>query len=315
MTTEEWVDLACQQCQAALSEPGIEQVKELLDRAGSSESMQCDALQSSASAQRPSPAMLMLRQSLAGTDSLANRFPLERKLLLDQALRSLPHIASLPVDETVKQLFCKEFLLIAQPTDEALPRFTMDGYIFVAMARVAMLRRFPAGHYHWEISGFPRSWFPKIPLRLLPATLRFLLAEAKGLKPWFVSHMRGTGSGTPFLIESEFQKSFFRMALALEKQPHIKAVSAQSWLHSPETHRVSPHLAFLNRIFTEAGGIITDLGQAPAEDGFAFGNKQRAELFRLGQYKPTVGVAACSRRQAMSWAEKHPEIEKLLTVK
>jgi hypothetical protein len=311
MTTEEWIKVARSRCQSALQEPGIQDVEALLDQDGVSTSAQLEALESTAKAQSLSPSLLKLSTSVPSN----SRFTFERKLLLDQALISLPKIAALPVDGTVKQLFCKEFIFMAEPTDDALPKFSVDGYTFVAMARLVLLERFPAGHYHWEVSGFPRTWLPKVPLRLLPATLRFLLLEAHGLKPWFVSHMRGTGPGNPFLVESEFRKSFFRMALALEKQPHIQAVMAQSWLHSPETHRVSPHLAFLNRIFIEAGGIVTDLGPAGEEDGFATGNRQRAELYRAGQYKPTVGVAACSRRQAIAWARKHNELEGQLAVK
>jgi hypothetical protein len=312
MTTEEWISVTRQRCEAALCEPGIQKAGVLLDRAGISESVRSEALRESALAQSPTRALLQM-QGLMG--DVGERFPLERKLLLEQSLIALPKLPLLPVDETVKQIFCKEILYIAEPTEEALPRFTLNGYTFAAMGKIVLLHRFPAGHYHWEVSGFPRRWFPQIPLRLLPSTLQFLLTETKGLRPWFVSHMRGTGPGTPFLVESEFQKAFFRMALALKKQPGIRAISAESWLHSPETHRVSPHLAFLNRIFVEAGGTITDVGPAGEDDGFAQGHKQRAELYRTGQYKPTVGVAICSREQAIAWAEKRPEIEKLLTVK
>jgi hypothetical protein len=311
MTTQEWIEAAHSRCQSALQEQGIQDVEALLDRAGISASAWLEALESTGKSHSLSPSLRKLSASVP-SDS---RFTFERKLLLDQALISLPKIAALPVDETVKQLFCKEFMFMAEPSDDALPKFSVDGYTFLAMARLVLLERFPAGHYHWEVSGFPRAWLPKVPLRLLPVTLRFLLLEARGMKPWFVSHMRGTGAGNPFLVESEFRKSFFRMALALEKQPHIQAVMAQSWLHSPETHRVSPHLAFLNRIFVEAGGIVTDLGPAGEEDGFATGNKQRAELYRSGLYKPTVGVAMCSRRQVIAWARKHSKLEGQLAVK
>lgn len=310
MTTNEWINLAREKCESALQEPGITRVAEVFEAAGVSQGDRHEALSSSAAAQSPSASLLRLKSLCTG-----ERFPLERKLLLDEALLALPRLASLPVDETVRQLFCKEILLIAEPSEETLPKFSMTVYTFTAMAKIVLLDRFPAGHYHWEISGFPRSWLPKIPARLLPSTLRFLLFGSRGFSPWFISHMRGTGPGTPFLVESEFQKSFYRMALALKQQPHIRAISAQSWLHSPETHRVSPHLAFLNKIFLEAGGIITELGPAAPDDGFATGNKQRAELYRLGQYKPTVGLAACTRLQAIAWAEKHSEIEKLLAVK
>lgn len=315
MTTEEWIDATRQQCLSALSDPVIQSVGVLLGQGGFTATGQLQALEMTAQTHKCAAAILEMGSFIRKSEVAHTRFPLERKLLLDQALIALPRISSLPVDETVKQLFCKEIMFIAEPSDDALPKFSLDGYTFVAMARLVFLERFPAGHYHWEVSGFPKSWFLKIPLHLLPRTLRFLLFEARGIRPWFVSHMRGTGPGNPFLVESEFRKSFFRMALAIEKQPHIQAVMAQSWLHSPETHRVSPHLAFLNRLFVEAGGIVTDLGPAGEEDGFATGNKQRAELYRAGKYKPTVGVAACSRRQIIAWAKTHHELEGQIAVK
>jgi hypothetical protein len=311
MTTEEWIEAAHCQCQSALQKPAIQRVEALLNQAGVNSSARMEALEATAKAHSPSRYLLNLSASISSDD----RFSFERKLLLDQVLIALPKIVALPVDDTVKQLFCKEFMFMAEPAEDALPKFSIRVYTFVAMARLVFLERFPAGHYHWEVSGFPKTWLAKVPLRLLPETLRFLLLETRGMKPWFVSHMRGTGPGNPFLVESEFRKSFYRMALALEKQPHIQAIMAQSWLHSPETHRVSPHLAFLNKIFVEAGGIVTDLGPAGEEDGFATGNKQRSELYRSGLYKPTVGVAACSRRQALAWARNHIEIEGQLAIK
>ncbi len=302
---------------SALDEPGIQKVRAMLAQAHISEAAQREALRKSATAQLPSSGLLKLQSLLGDVDPLVERFPLERKLLLEEALIALSRLNKLPVDETVKQLFCKEFLFIAfEPTADTLPRFALNGYIFAAMGKVVLLNRFPAGHYHWEVSGFPRRWLPKIPLHLLPADATgFCFTQTGGFKPWFVSHMRGTGPGTPFLVESEFQKSFYRMALALKKQPQIRAISADSWLHSPETHRVSPHLAFLNKIFLEAGGMVTELGPASPEDGFAQGNKQRAELYRLGEYKPTIGVAICSRTQAIAWAEGRPELETQIAVK
>jgi hypothetical protein len=315
MTTEEWIEASRQQCQSALRDPDIQNVSALLEQAGFTTPVQREALESTAMAQSSSASLQRLSAFVQKAGVSQKRFPFERKLLLDQALVALPQIPTLPVDETVKQLFCKEIMFMAQPSEDALPKFAVNVYTFVAMARLVFLQRFPAGHYHWEVSGFPKSWFPRIPMRLLPRTVRFLLLESRGLKPWFVSHMRGTGPGNPFLVESEFRKSFFRMALALEKQPEIQAVMAQSWLHSPETHRVSPHLAFLNNIFLEAGGIITDLGPAGEEDGFATGNKQRAELYRSGQYKPTIGLAVCSRSQMIDWATKHTEMVGRIEVK
>jgi hypothetical protein len=315
MTTGEWIESAAKECKAAFQESGIAEVGSLFETSSISPSLRHKALESSAKAQFPSPALLVLRDQVTRAGLDQNRFPVERRILLEEARAALPRISTLPVDETVKQLFCKEFISIAQPTAEALTRFGMGGYTFTAYAKIVLLERFPAGHYQWEISGFPKRWMLKVPPRFLPETVRFMLLDTHGFQPWFVSHMRATGPGMPFLVESEFRKSFFRMALAIEKQPHIRAMMAQSWLHSPETHRVSPHLAFLNRVFEEAGGLVTNLGPAEENDGFATGNKQRADLYRQGLYKPTNGVVVCSRQQAIAWAKKHADLEALIAVK
>jgi hypothetical protein len=257
-----------------------------------------------------------LRDSLESESGLAAETGVfERALLVRAALPAIDQISELPVDETVKHLYCKEFAFYARPPESAHSRFSLQAYPFIAMSKIVLLKSFPAGPTHWEISGFPRSWLVKVAPHFMARTYQFLAFKTRGFKPFFVPHLAATRHKQPFLIEREYLAAFYRAAIALEKQPPIKAMMAGSWLHSAETHRVSPHLSFMNRPYIEAGGIYTDLGPAGPNDGFLAGSKERAELYDAGKYKPTFGVVMCTSKQAIAWKRAHPEIETLLTVR
>jgi hypothetical protein len=92
------VSLPCRSRRCSIS-------KRFLDQAGSSASARLESLESTAKARSLLTSFLKLGASVPSD----GRFTFERKLLLDQALISLPKIAALPVDGTVKQLFCKGF--------------------------------------------------------------------------------------------------------------------------------------------------------------------------------------------------------------
>lgn len=302
-------------CEKALQEPAIRQVDAILSQAGVEHASRLEAIRASARTLKPAPALFAWRDRVIGAGVTLERCPLERGLLLRRIMTALDELESVPVDESVQHLFCKEFSFIADPFAEGLRQFSLNAWPFVAMTQLVLFERFPAGQHQWEISGFPRSWFAKVPLKLLPKTLRFLFLDAGGLRPFFSTHLSPTMHATPVLRDREFFQAFYRMALALERQPQIRAIFGASWLHSPETHRVNPHLAFMNQPFLQAGGIVTNIGPAQPDDGFMNNNKARAELYRSGQYKPTFGVAMCSRQQALEWRNAHQELGRMIAIK
>jgi hypothetical protein len=226
-------------------------------------------------------------------------------------LALLDRIETLPVEESIRHLILKEIELMAAPRNESLRHFAISSPHFVALCKIARGVRYPAGQHQFDWSGFPRSWLARIPVADLPKTARFLLGTAHGVRPYFESHLMPPMHGVPVLIEREFQVAFYRMARTLELQPRVKALMAVSWLHSEETHRVSPHLAFMNRPFEEAGGLITNIGPASVADGFLEGSRKRAELHSGGQYRPSCGVALCGRDQAIAWAAARGELAEL----
>jgi hypothetical protein len=232
---------------------------------------------------------------------------LQRTLLLRAALVSLARLESLPVECSVKRLICDEFRFFAKPSPREMALFAPETTSFLSLCKLSLLERFPAGQFHWEISGFPRSWLFRVPPSALPRLLYFLATELGGFSPCIVPHMATRRKNPLMLIEKESDKSWFRMASSAQIWPGIRGLVASSWLHSPETYRVSPHLSFINKPFLESGGMVTTMGKADESAGYLAGSTQRRDLYEAGKFKPTLGLVLWSRRQMMQWARAHPE--------
>lgn len=300
-------------CDALRSSP-LAEAGAYLVRSGLTPEACSQLLRRGARLQQPAPELTALHGSMKAENLLPD-FAFERALLVRTALATLDQILTLAVDESVKHLFCREFQLYANPPARTLEDFALGGRHFAAMSGVVCCSRFPAGQYHWIVSGFPRSWFAKVTPARLPAFCGFLFTKAHGRAPFFEPHLNGTTARSSFVTEREYLKSFYRMALAIEKQPSIKGIMAVSWLYSRETHRVSPHLAFFNQPYTEVGGFYVDLGAADPKSGFLERDPKRTELYRSGEYKPTNALVLCSRAQAIAWRQAHPEFEAMLAVR
>lgn len=302
-------------CEQELQRAPLAEVGLLLSRNGVTEQIGAEILRRCARTQKPAPDLVKLTKAAAleGGD-VSQPGLIERALLIRESVLALGRLNELPVHESVKYLFCEEFISFAQgstPADRYAyathASFAMS--IFFAMTKTVLLERFPGGQLHWEVSSFRRRWLTRIRAAALPRALSFFAKEARALEPYFVWHIGDMTREVPFLLEREAMKTFYRMAATLEKQPSIRAIMGMSWLHSRETHRVSPHLAFLNRPFIESGGIYLDLGYPKPSSGFLNGYSHRSRLYAAGEYRPTIGAVICSRAQAISWKRAHPEFE------
>lgn len=233
---------------------------------------------------------------------------LQRTLLLRAAMKSLDQLEKFPVESSVKRLICEEFQFFAKPAEREMALFAPGQYSLLALAKISILERFPAGQFHWEVSGFPRSWFFKVPPADLPRLTYFLGVKLGGFAPCFVPHM-GTRRKNPLmLLEKESDKSWYRMAASAQLFPGIRGLIASSWLHSPDTYRVSPHLSFINKPFVESGGMVTTMGKADQSAGYMAGSAQRRQKLQTGEYQPTLGLVLWSRKQMAEWMRAHPEL-------
>jgi len=247
-----------------------------------------------------------IRGAVAGPLAGVPQGSFERFVLAHAALGSSTELESAPVAPAVKRLAWS-----------GLSRF-VDGRAgvdlsenrFVALCKIATARRFPAGQFDWERSGLPRSWLGRIrPLSALTEVLSIVTLQWRAFSPAFFIHLAVTYP-VRALLEREALKSYYRMAQSMALQPDVHGLIASSWLHSPDTFAVSPHLAWLNRVFTENGAVVAAMGAAPPDCGVLAQSVERERAFAEGRFKPTMGLIVWPRREMLAWAAAHPELDR-----
>jgi hypothetical protein len=234
--------------------------------------------------------------------------PVERVLLFATALDSLARLPSVPVCEDVKALFCEEIESWIRLDAAAAEELRVGTGRFEAACKTASLRRFPAGQFDWEVGGLPLSYLLRVTPRSLPRALYVAAAQLRGRAPVFFAHLGYRRRGQP-LSEVEANKSYYRMARSLERQPGVRGFVASSWLRSPDTGKVSPHLAWLNRVFIENGGFVAVMGPADPESGVLLRSATRRRLYESGEFRPTTGLVMWPRQAMIRWASQHPELD------
>jgi hypothetical protein len=292
-----------QVCEEGLSRPDLAQASSILEQAGL-KAADCLRVAGAVTQSAPSPPEL---RGLAGRVSAsAGTSSLERCLLLRAAVDALLALPAMPVSGPVKALLCEEFQSWARLDDNVMPEFALGRSRFVDSCKMASFRRFPAGQFDWELSGLPLSYLMRVSPRSLPRALYVTAAKLKGRAPVFFGHL-GYRRPSTSLSEVEANRSYFRMAQSLELQPAVKGFVASSWIRSPDTHKVSPHLAWLNEVFLENGGFIAVMGRADPNGGVFVRSETRRRLYERGEFTPTIGLVIWPRQAMVAWAASHPE--------
>lgn len=293
-------------CEASLREPDLLQARSASERAGVGEGdrLRCAHSVTPLPSSQQEVNAWAARAAALGLES--DNASLERLLLIEAALHSLPALPALRVCESVKELLCAEFQSWTCLDHPARKAFRVGTSRFVDMCWMASLRRFPAGQFDWDLSGLPLSYLLRVAPRALPRALYVAAVKLKGRRPVFFSHL-GYRRPTASLTEVEANRSYYRMAKSLELQPAVKGLVASSWIRSPDTHRVSPHLAWLNKVFLENGGFVAVMGPANPNGGVFVRSDTRKRLYERGEFKPTIGLVIWPRKEMLAWAHAHPE--------
>ena len=231
------------------------------------------------------------------------RFLPYRFLLIRNSLHSLRRLEALPVDEAVKLLMCDEYKAFATADPEWNHLLDPKEYSFRSLLGISVCERFRAGLLDWEDAGFPKSWLAQLPRKDLLKTLHHLLFRMGGFKPFWFPHNAFLRGRVQFMREREWEQSLLLMARSMKLQPHIKGILTGSWFYAPETHQVTPHLAWTTRIFLENGALITNRGLADPKAGFLQGAKDRQEMYDRGEYRPTETILLWPRKDILQWLE------------
>jgi len=256
------------------------------------------AVTENASTQAPIRELKAVLGDAAGVDAL------ERLLLFHATACALPRVDELRVHDSVKRLLRTEMesLPVARGT------LRVGTYDFVWAARMATLRRFPAGPMDWVISGVPRSWMWQAGTGMFRLGW-FTATRLRGFRPCFVMHVARRPRSRALVLEKEVNRSYYRMARSLELQPEMRALVAAAWFHDPRAEAHYPHLSALSRPYRENGGIIVPLGPASLDSGVLEGNAQRRRQVEAGELSYRVGLAIWPRNEAIAWARAHPEYD------
>jgi hypothetical protein len=294
---------AIELCRSALQQPGFVPVHKMLHTSNAFEILREVADDAS------SRLDLLKLPNLVGSDvgSVSPR-TLSRYLLLRSAESALPLVAALPVDDAIKSLIYREFEFFATPGRGFEALFDLTNYSFTAMAKIATLRRFPAGQLDWEVSGLPRSWLLKVPRKKVPGLLNFVVVHMKGFSPAFFTHVARHRPGRLVVLEKEFKKSYYRIVKSMELQPAVKGILSSSWFYSPEIGRVSPHLDWMPRFFERNGGWVSTMGTAPHNSGVFSRSPERMKSFEDKEFTPKLGLVLWPRRAALEWTRRHEEL-------
>ena len=303
---QEDLESATHICRQALATPEMQRVAEIISANGHAP----DAVRRIVGAVSEAPsshAPLARLREAAGPDAFADTArSFERFLLLTAALDTLPLLPRVPVSDDVKKLIYDEFRFYASHPGEHAARFDIGSASFTAMCKTATLRRFPAGQFDWEVGGVRRSDIAAVsPMRLIQ-TATFAALRMRGLQPVFFSHLNWRRRNRS-LLETEANRSYYRMAQSMRLQPAIKGFAACSWFRSPGVHRVSPNLAWLSRVLLENGGYVVEAGPDSPEGGVLHRSRTRRALYDAGRFKPTKGLVMWPRDAMIAWAAAHPE--------
>ena len=224
---------------------------------------------------------------------------IERWLLVRQGLDALSCAAIERLGDAAQRLTCEEIASFVKDDQDALGMLRVSGIRFREFAKLVTGRRFCAGLFCWDECGLRRSWLAKAPVRAWAGFGRALI-EMGGLQPIIYPHVNPRRSSQR-LEEPAISLSYAAMAESLERRPDLRGFAAASWLWSPDTHRVSPHLAALSAPIVAHGGFVTTLGPASPDCGVFARSGTRRRLYEEGTFTPTVGLVLWPRGAMLDW--------------
>jgi hypothetical protein len=297
---------AIDSCHSALQAPLMRETSSALRSLGLSDA-ECVALVERVQ-DGPGENDPIVRLRTAISSEVARLAAIEQYLLLLTAVRYRSRFEGLSMSQGVLRLLADELRFLADPPERDRANLLAPTSGFVSMAKVVTLRRFPAGQLHFELSGIPLSWFPGLAPWRLTKVLFFLARHARGRRrPFYFHHVAWRRQNRLFLTEAEQNRSYVRIAQSLALHPEVNGLLTASWLHATETFCVSPHLAWLNKPFQEAGGLVVRLGDASESSGVFAGGAQRRQLYEQGRFRPTTALVIWPRSAMLEWAARHPE--------
>ncbi len=232
------------------------------------------------------------------------------RLLILLALRENARNASdakLPQSIQLQNLYFA--LATALPPARLTDLFKRGTHTFEGACETALLLRFPAGQLSWVRDGLPRRTLLQVSHRDALKLVWRAARHLKGFAPAYFTHANGFRHNRFTMVELEARRSYVRMASAMRGEPDVLGIVTISWYHDPDLIRVSPHLAWMNGIVEEGGGVVIAGGPATTDSGTFENSASRREAAATGDYVPREGIVLWPRAQLLRWADRQNDVD------
>jgi hypothetical protein len=216
----------------------------------------------------------------------------------------------MPVPNAIKHLYANLCTEIASRERQWETHFDLErdqGRFFDA-AQYASLGRLPVGDlaYIYERLAPPLAVHPLS----LPGYLYQRLFVMPVTRPAIGSHINYGRKGYLILTRTDFERSLWLMAKAVEMTPGVSGINTSSWFCSQIVGEVYPHLAWMRAVFVEGGAYLVDLYPANpyGATGFGYNNRKRQLAYDEGKFCPRQTAVFWARDDLLEWASRHPEL-------
>jgi hypothetical protein len=128
----------------------------------------------------------------------------------------------------------------------------------------------------------------------------FFILKRNGFWPYFQLHMHQESHED--FNETEWMKTYRRLAELLESNPGHRGWFSSSWLVDPALEDISPHLSYLRTVPESNGGALFYIKDDPeGKTGALSTSRTRRRMFESGRYHPRIYLRVWPRSAAIAW--------------
>lgn len=209
--------------------------------------------------------------------------------------REIPHSIQMRLLSSYKKILNK----ILKVDDRV---FSHEKDLFCKDLAICRMKLLPCDAELIDVSaGIPKS----LAFRNVSQAVRFayFYVCVGDTKIWYESHW--DRRLLKYFNSQSYEQHYLLVAEMLEKSPDIKGLFGASWWYDPALEKVSPQLAFLQTLPMQNGAYLFDMGSddATTQDATHY-STERTDLYKSGEYQPTMYFLAWPRKALLKWAAK-----------
>lgn len=207
---------------------------------------------------------------------------------------------------SIRTLMPAEFMRILALIDTAPVGFCRyPNELFVKDLALCRQKMLPCGSEFLDLDfGMPRSWMLRGGVTQLFSLGGFAMRRLGGFRPLYEMHWDRRLARQ--FNESDYNRTYRRVADMLALHPQVKGVFGASWWLDPAVEQIAPEFSFLRRVPEAEGARVFRVGPdaAATRDAITFSKRRRA-LYEAGQYQPCRYMLVWERRDLLDWARRN----------